>query len=429
MDREKPKRIAMKDGVFLNILENDRYKTNYINIYFLTPLNDKTASLNTLLARLLVRGCEKYPTMTALNRALDDCYSAQLESDTFKIGDWHALNLQLSFLDDSFLPGGEKVSDKAKELLYDVIFRPYLPGGVFDTPAVESEKRAVLDELSARINHKASYARERMIEVMCKNEPFCTLSSGKASVVRAITPPALTDYWRDLLRSARVEIFFVGRFTEDGAHSIAKTFFSEISRQPLALPAQCVIQKTARVREVTETMPVTQANLVMGFRTGVTLSDPAWCATSVYNGVLGGSLTSKLFTVLREKMSLCYSIQSFPDAMKGILTVAAGIAPKNRDVAIREARRQMEEIERGNVTSEELENAKAGLCGSMRGLWDTPAVLSEWYLPRILCENLRTPRQIVRDIEKITLDDVVSAAQKVSPDTIYTLTSTEEVKA
>ena len=429
MRSEKPERICLKDGVFLNFLENDRYKTNYINIYFLTPLNDRTASCNTLLARLLPRGCEKYPTQQALGRALDDCYSAQLDAEPLKIGDWHALNIQLSFLDDAFLPAGESIARKARELLREVVFCPYLPSGAFDASYVESEKKAALDELAARINHKARYARERMIEIMCRNEPYRTLSCGKASVLRALSASDLAAYYRALLQTARVEIFFVGRFSSADCVRQMSEFFSETERRYTPLPAQSVIAKAPRVREVTEKMPVSQANLVMGFRTGTTLSDPAWRAMSVYNAVLGGSLTSKLFCVLREKMSLCYSIHSFPDAMKGVLTVAAGIAPENRKVATDEVLRQMDEIKNGHVTAEELIHAKAGLCGAMRGLWDTPAVLSEWYLSGILCDRVRTPSQIVRDIETIDLSQVTEAATCVVPDTFYTLTSSEEARA
>ena len=84
MTQQKPKRISVLPGVHLNFVENDRYKTNFITFDFLTPLNRVNASYNTVLARVLTRGCEKYPSQLMLNRALDELYDASLSSDSNK---------------------------------------------------------------------------------------------------------------------------------------------------------------------------------------------------------------------------------------------------------------------------------------------------------------------------------------------------------
>ena len=102
MNQEKLERICIGKGINLNFVENDRYKTNYVSFYFVTPLNRRTASYNTLLSRVLTRGCEKYPNQMELNRALDNIYDAQLDSDTGKVGEWHALCLSLCLLGGCF---------------------------------------------------------------------------------------------------------------------------------------------------------------------------------------------------------------------------------------------------------------------------------------------------------------------------------------
>ncbi|MBR2634891.1 MAG: insulinase family protein [Clostridia bacterium] len=425
MNREILERSFAGDGIGLNFVENDRYKTNYISIYFVTELNKKSASYNTLLARVLTRGCEKYPTQRELNRALDSCFDAGLFSDTAKVGEWHALSLSLCLLDDSFALEGEHVTEKGIELLREVLLHPYLPGGNFDKNYVESERRLNLDEIAAAVNHKARYARSRMFEHMCRLEPYSTCPLGDKRELRAITPESLTEYYRSLLATARIEVFFVGRFDRERVKKEIEEMFSSLVRSPKELPAISVRTKARNVKEVTETMDITQANLVMGFRIGCTLQDPAWRAMSLYNAVLGGSLTSKLFCVLREKMSLCYSISSSPDALKGVMLIYAGIAPENRSVAIREALNQMNEIREGNVTREELESARGALINSLNGLEDNPAALAEWYLPRVLLGCIQTPEAIVEELKRVSLEDVVKASERITLDTVYTLTAKE----
>lgn len=428
MNREKLERVPLGEGIGLNFVENDRYKTNYISLYFVTPLTRQTASFNTLLSRVLTRGCEKYPTQLELNRVLDASFDAELDSDTAKVGEWHTLSLSLCLLDDSFAFEGEEVTRKGLELLGEVAFRPYLPGGIFDAEYVKSEKKRALDDIASLINHKARYARGRMFDYMCRLEPYSISALGVPSVLRAVTPESLGAYYRTLLETARIEMFFVGRFNREETVEEAKRLLGGLKRAFQPLPAISVRTKAGSVKEVTEEMDITQANLVMGFRTGCTIEDDAWRAMSVYNAVLGGSLTSKLFSVLREKMSLCYSVSSSPDALKGVMLIYAGIAPENRDVAVKEALNQMNEIRIGNVTEEELESAKGAIIHAMNGLGDNPAALAEWYLPRVLTDRILTPAHIVSEVQSVTLEDVVKASERITLDTVYTLTAKEETK-
>jgi len=131
---------------------------------------------------------------------------------------------------------------------------------------------------------------------------------------------------------------------------------------------------------------------------------------------------------LREKMSLCYSISSSPDAMKGIMMIYAGIAPENRDVAVKETLHQMDLIREGRISDEELENARGAIVHAMNSLGDNPAVLAQWYLPRVLTNTVQTPQEIVQEIKEITKEDVMRVAERIQLDTVYTLTGKEEQK-
>lgn len=426
MNQQKPERIDLFDGIHLNFVKNDRYKTNFITFDFVTPLNRRTASYNTVLSRVLTRGCEKYPSQLMLNRALDELYDAGLSSDSVKVGEWHALSVSLALLDNAFTFDGQDLSEEGLALLEEVIFHPFLKDGAFCEEYVKGEKKQALLEIESLVNNKARYAKGRMIEHMCKLEPYSTCAIGHRSEIGKITAASLAEYYEELLKTARIEIFFVGCFDSEKIRGQVEKMFAHRHRDFVPLPPLSIRTKARTVKEITETMDITQANLVMGFRTACTIYDASWRAMSLYNAVLGGSLTSKLFCVLREKMSLCYSISSAPDALKGIMSIYAGIAPENREVAIREALNQMDEIRKGNITPEELESARGALIHSLRGLQDNPEVLADWYLPRILADNFQTPDQIIAELRVLTKEDVVKVSESITLDTVYTLTGKEE---
>lgn len=419
-------RTPIGDGIAFNFLENTKYKTNYLSLYLVSELNERNASYNALLSRVLTRGSEKYPTQQKLNAALDHCYDAQLDADVLRVGEWHALDLSLTTLDNAFAMQGEDITEKGCEILSEMLFSPLMENGAFKEEFVESEKKNALDDIRAEINSKARYSRKRMIRTMCRGEKYATDPIGSARVIRSITKESLTEYYRSLLEKSRIEIFFVGRGDGEKLAKTWKKLFSAIRRNPAPLEAAKIRRKAGKVKEVTEEMDITQANLVMGFRTGTVLGEADWRAMSVYNSVLGGSLTSKLFCVLREKMSLCYTISSSPDALKGIMLIYSGIAPEKRDITVKEALHQMKLIEEGEIGEEEMTSAKNALIHSLRGLNDNPAVLGNWYLPRILSGNTDTPEKIIEELKEVTVEDVVRVSKKITLDTVYCLTGKGE---
>ena len=427
MKQKNPERRSLLPGVTLNFVENDRSKTNFITFYFITPLNEKSASCNTLLSRLLTRECEKYPRQIALCRALDDCYEANLSSDSMKIGEWHALSVELSLLDNAYALEGEDVTARGLSILEEVLFRPALKDGAFPEESVKGEKKQALQEIDSLVNRKALYARERMVEVMCRKEPYGVCALGTKRGVARETAASLGAYYRDLLRASQIEIFFVGRFDREKIGRRMEKLFAGKERAFSPLPPLAEAAEKEMALEVTERLDVTQTHLVMGFRTHCTTSSPSWRAFTVFNAILGGLPTSKLFSILREKMSLCYTVFSSPDGKKGVMTVYAGIDGKNRDKAIREVKRLLEAVKAGDFSEEELENARLALISRVRGYEDQPGILSDFYLFRFLAGEDGAPAQIIRELEQVTREDVVRAARGVTLDTIYTLTGKEGV--
>lgn len=79
------------------------------------------------------------------------------------------------------------------------------------------------------------------------------------------------------------------------------------------------------VQEKTERLDVTQGKLSLGFFTDITAKDPRYPALVLAATVFGGGATSKLFTNVREKMSLCYYASASFEKFKGVLSVSSGV--------------------------------------------------------------------------------------------------------
>lgn len=174
-------------------------------------------------------------------------------------------------------------------------------------------------------------------------------------------------------------------------------------------------------RTFTESLPVTQSKLSLGFRTGVTGSHAAYPAMMLFNCIFGGGVQSKLFRQVREAQSLCYYASSTLEKQKGVLAVASGIASESFDAAREEILRQLSETQQGHITAGELDAARRTVLAGLRVSQDSPAALENFWLSQNLLGLTWGLETLQEKIAAVTLDEVVDAANRVRLDAVYFL--------
>ena len=149
-------------------------------------------------------------------------------------------------------------------------------------------------------------------------------------------------------------------------------------------------------------------------------------AMTVAVDIFGGGTYSKLFTIVREQMSLCYFCSARLNRDKGVLLVSSGIETENETKTREAILEQLRAVQRGDVTQETLETSLRSLRDTIRGYTDSPDVLCAWYGSQIFRSTAKTPQQRIEELGAVTLDQVQAAAQNITPDTVFMLAGTGE---
>jgi len=174
---------------------------------------------------------------------------------------------------------------------------------------------------------------------------------------------------------------------------------------------------------IRETMDLNQARLAIGYRHGITYSDPRYEALLLMNGILGGFSHSKLFQNVREKASMAYSVHSSVERTKGLLFISAGIGPGQETEALRIIEEQVSAMRRGEITDEEISATLSTILNSNEMLEDNLAALADvdfvWGLHGRPMD-LAAFRERLRNV---TRDAIVETATRLEHDTTYILTA------
>lgn len=412
------------DGVRLVSVQTEKFKTGRVSFTIATPL-DGNISAKAILPYLLHRRCRKYPDFSAFNRVLDELYGATVSAGVVKSGEALLLNFSLSAIDDRFALNDDKVTAQCVELLTDLIFDPIIKDGAFPADIVETEKRLLIEKLENEKNDKRRYAFSKCEEIMFANEAYGRHRYGTVESIKELTGKDIYAEWLNLLKTAIMQVTMVGSSDPSFVEDILKKKFKNISRSVVPCETEFVTGYP-KPNYQCETQKVKQGKLVMGFRTGMRNSADNTDAMRVAVDIFGGGTYSKLFSVVREKMSLCYYCSAMLYPQKGVVMLQSGIENANEEKARSEILNQLKEVAEGNFSDDDFSASIKSMCDARIGVNDTPESLCSWYTMRIFKEKPDTPEEAVESIRKVDRNQVIRAAKTIMLDTVFMLKGSEE---
>ena len=416
-------------GLMLCTHKTEQFKTSAVSVNIITPL-DEAASEKALLIHLLARTNKNYPTLTDMNRRLASLYGAILSPAVAKMGEAHVLTLTLTSIDDRFSLGGESVLLEGIKLLLDCLFTPDITPEGFKAENVQREKRLLKEKIDSQNDDKIVYAYNRMIEEMCCDEAYSISQFGSKDEIDKLSGKDIFSVWKKLLLSSLIQINLTGSFDEEKITSVINGYFSRLDRKEadIIYPHTEFISESYDVKTVTEKQKVQQGKLVIGFRAGMTYNMDNYAAIRVMNAIFGSGTFSKLFTNVREKMSLCYYCSARLVSQKGIIAVQSGVETENTEKALNAILNELQEVRQGNFTDETIEAAKLSLKEMWLSVSDSVQSIDAWMTSMCLDGDFMTPEMYIAMTDSVSREEIIVAANMVTQDTVYILESEKEAE-
>lgn len=420
-------------GVELTVVQTGKFKSATLSAMFLVPLTKETAAANALVPYILRRGTERYPTMGEISVKLEELYGGTLDPAVMKRGETQCVGLVSGFLDDAYaLEPGSNLQEAAG-LLAEMLLHPVTENGAFQDEYVSGERDKLVQAIRAAVNDKRQYAMRRLLQEMCRDERYGEEALGSEESMAAVTAQDAWVAYQNLLKHARLHLFYCGTADAEAVKEALAGLMEAVHalQEGAAEPLTCDVRPDPQRGEtVVEKMDVTQGKLALGFRTGgvrLTEGDRAeYAALTVMNALYGGTATSKLFMNVREKLSLCYYASSALENLKGVMVVSSGVEFDNMDRAQREILDQLEAIQKGDFTDEELESARQAVVNVYKSAIDSRARLESHYQTVAVSGVEVSLQELAQEAERVTRERVIAVAQKVKLDTVYRMVGKEE---
>ncbi len=259
------------------------------------------------------------------------------------------------------------------ELVADVTLRPAL-----DPAEVETERRAILTAIRNRTDQPFQRAFDTLKQRLYGEHPYAIPSLGRPAVIERLSRQDLLDHYRRYYRGGRVIVSVSGQVVASEVRTAVGRFFGALppdegEPDPSGPSARPALDRVIVIH------PASQAQVLAGFL-GPPITHPDYAAVKVLSTVLGGGMSGRLYSELRDRQGLAYSTGAFyPSRVsEGMLVAFLGTAPANAERAEQGVRRELERIRVEGVPEEEMARAKAYLLGQFALDRRTNARLA-WY--------------------------------------------------
>ncbi len=405
------------EGIKLHMIPDDKFKTCVQGIYFTVPLRRETATGFAILPKLLTAANAVYEDRSILNMEAEKLFGTRLNFGVGKVGETQVLSFTADSIADAY--ADDSLFSKVQKLLQTILCEPKGENAFPETIFLR-EKEALREDIRSIVNDKRRYALMRCTEEMCKNEKYGIRADGNEEDLDKLTSEEVFKLYKNMLASAEVNIFVTGAFSMQEAENEIQKFANRIgARNAERTVTDRLLPEDVRYIEDNE--PVKQGKLVIGYRADVDVLSDDYYSLLIYNGIFGGGTSSKLFNIVREKMSLCYYASSQLERAKSLLFVQSGIEFEKYNVALEAIRKQHAEICDGNISDAEFTGTVQGLVNALRSYEDSPASLQSYYVRQLATGNMVEIEDVIQKILLVKPEQIPEIARHIHMDTVYFL--------
>ena len=291
--------------------------------------------------------------------------------------------------------------DLVSDVLSDITFH-----SVFDPEELKKEQGVVLEEILMNEDSPEDLASEESNMLFFGDEPLASPILGSKESVRAFTRETLLAYKNEFYVPNNIVVACAGNFEESALiDSVTRWFdISACDRETKPILQRYPGGKKEKFIE----KDVEQVHICLTLP-GFARDSEGQYPLAVLSNIVGGSMSSRLFQSIREKLGLAYSVYSYPTSYTGCgtLTLYAGTGEKQAKEVLSRMIEEIERVRKEGVTKEELTRCRDQLKGSyLLGMESSGSRMNALGKTLLLQKREYSEAETLRRIECVTMEDI-----------------------
>ena len=399
----------------LYTIKTDKFKTCHMEIVFRNNIDKNTITKRSLITEMLVENSKNYKTRKDMLIELENLYNSYFYGVTNRIGSSILTSFCFDFINPNLV--NESI-DKFIKFPLDVIFNPNINMNEFDITTFEYVKERVKKDIESIIEDQKKYTIDKLLNNMCFDTESSININGCVNDLDLITNTNLYEYYLNMLEHDYIDIYIIGDIDMDKVSKLVNNNFKVNILKDHIINYNVKNNLVKKPKKIVENFNFSQENICIGLNIDNISDFEKNYVGYLYNMILGGgSLDTKLYSRLRGENSLCYNCSSIYQKFDNLIILHTAISSENEGLAIKLMKKALYDMENGNITDEELENAKKLVTTNLNMSLDNPGRIIDNYLLKNLY-GLDDIEVRIENYNKVTKEDIINFSKKVKMNTI-----------
>lgn len=351
---------------------------------------------------MMFKGTRKRPTTLDISRELDR-YGADYNAYTGKEMTGYYIKMNSDHL------------DLAVDLLSDMLLN-----SKFDSEEVVRERGVILEEIKMYNDNPLMHVPDLFEQILYGDKHQLGWSiAGPSKVIAQMPREDLVAFKKKHYVPSNMVVAIAGNVGTNGHSPVQKLVEEKFKFKKGATgkaPKAKAFSKNASSKNVLlEQKETEQVQMIVGMP-GLSMKARDRFALTLLSVILGGSMSSRLFIRVRERLGLAYYVRSeagyYSDT--GSFSVQAGVDPAKAEKALKAILAEFGRMKKSGVSKQELADAKEHVKGKMTLGMEDSSALAEWFCKQELFMGTSiTPEQRLKQLEKVTREDILRLARKL----------------
>lgn len=398
----KPTIHRLKNGISVIVSRTNHAPSMSLMVFVKVGSRYETRDENGVshfIEHLMFKGTTRRPSPLDISRELDR-YGAEFNAFTGK--DLTAYYIKIDAAHAAL----------AVDLLHDMIRH-----STFAPKELDRERSVIVEEINLYEDNPHMHIDDLLEGALFPGNTLGWTITGPRTTIKTIPRDIILNYRDRYYIPSRLTIAVAGTIPANTLKALDQTFGqmqeplhpSDASFAPFQPPRKLLQPQAVKIKR-TE-----QAQLGIAYY-GLPYGDSALPAMSLLSTILGGSMSSRLFTEVREKRGLCYSIHASHHAFEdtGFFSIMAGLECERLPEALRVIRQEIRKLVRTPVTQNELTSAKDHIGGKLKLAFEDSSTSADWYGKQyVFRRTLETPEERLAKISRVTAADIHTLARRI----------------
>ena len=306
-----------------------------------------------------------------------------------------------------------KVDSRHLDLALDWVSDIFLNSKI-ETQQLEKEKGVIIEELNMYLDTPVKYIGDLWEKLLYGGQPAGWKTIGTKENILRFKRKDFLNYLKNHYSVLNSIVCVAGNFNQKEILPKIKKYFKKIRKKP-PLGKIAVKESQEKPGLLLYFKKTDQTHLSLGVR-GYDLFGPQRYAQEILATILGGNMSSRLFTKIRGEKGLAYYIQTDSELYtdSGYLVTQTGVPHQDVIKVINLILEEYKNVRDKKISKEELQKAKDYLKGSLNlSLESSDAQASFYAFQELLTGKILTVEEKLKMIEKVSSDDIQNVAKEI----------------